>query len=670
MKKICTGLMFFILTAFMAAPPAWAGEPSRFKPSHSYQGFTGLINTPNAEVIPTGRMSFTYSNQLVRQGLGKDSVEDYKVSFGFLPYLEFGGRLVEEHPDGYRDFSFNMKLQVPFLDRVKYLPHLAFGVQDPGGGNPVYNANYVVLSKEIGPVRLSLGWGDGDRTLSGFFGGAEIRVMEWLYLIGEYDSHDTNLGVRLSTPEGLLMGLPVSAEATAKTTLDSNRLDVALTLSMPLGSDHRAEKPLSRPLPALGGEEEAGLAVLKKALVSQGFENVRVGLKGGSTVYVEYENNVFNVNKIDGLGVVLGLAATHAPTNATRFLVVAREMDLPMISVAGSIKEYRAFLSDPAAQMDGAPAADELLTVKQVAGVRALRKDVRFSGSRANASWLKPRLTLHPSLINYVGSDYGMFEYYLSLAPEAQVNLWPGAAVNATWNVPLFGSEKFDSDWWLKRQKPESEMTSLMFMQGLRIAPWLTTLVGAGTFWTNYTAYFAQAYVTPGRGAHRLGLQYVYMDHKKKGRDSLESYLGTYRFYLDRLDLALEGTAGQFIYGDRGWRVDLKKWFGDTFIGLFYKQSTMEARAGGFYISVPLSTRKDMKPTLIQVRPTERWTYELQTKIVEDGERNIIDNRTGVIPGPAHSLKRSYFNHDRMSALYIRAHLLRLRDAYLKYGLD
>ncbi len=78
--------------------------------------------------------------------------------------------------------------------------------------------------------------------MEGVFGGAEIRVFDWLHLLGEYDTKESNFGIRLLTPENLF-NFPVSLGFTAKTSdYDYSEFDLAFMMELPLGFERHEEQ--------------------------------------------------------------------------------------------------------------------------------------------------------------------------------------------------------------------------------------------------------------------------------------------------------------------------------------------------------------------------------------------------------------------------------------------
>ncbi len=139
-----------------------------FSSSLSSQGFTGLINTPNAQVIKEGDASFQFNNQF-DNNLRKYNYntpyrfeENYIAGIGFLPSSEFVGRLVEARGFA-RDLSANIKFQIPY--HHKYFPNIDIGAQDFGGVANFYDNTYIVMDKEFDFLRTSLGYGKAGNNL-------------------------------------------------------------------------------------------------------------------------------------------------------------------------------------------------------------------------------------------------------------------------------------------------------------------------------------------------------------------------------------------------------------------------------------------------------------------------------------------------------------------------
>jgi len=148
----------------------------------SFQGFTGVLNTPSAHVSSEGSIHLLYSDQyerLLRTPRAKRQ-ENYLLSVGLFDFFEVGGRLTELPKIGggfaLRDLSASFKVtSAPLTKGRPYWPVLAAGVQDIGGGSNVIQSRYVVVSEDLWRFRLSAGYGFDSKRMQGGFGGVEFQ---------------------------------------------------------------------------------------------------------------------------------------------------------------------------------------------------------------------------------------------------------------------------------------------------------------------------------------------------------------------------------------------------------------------------------------------------------------------------------------------------------------
>ena len=686
-------LYFIVLPALvLAASVCTAGE---FKNFLSLEGYTGLLNAPNAEVTDEGKVALLYSDQKEKTFRDLTREDSYIFSFGLLPYFELGGRLTDL-PDDRRDLSANFKIKMPFIPEDSYLPDIAFGMQDLGGGAKNFQTKYLVASKEWWRLRFTLGYGFGPDRLDGTFGGLEVKAFDWLYLLGENDAAETNVGVRLVTPE--IGGWPVSLQATAKTSLDNqtDHWEFGIGLQFPLGLDRHSQRPLPEKAAATEAgktagqtgaiklsqtfkhpatktsvpdkveESKASLLTLRERLISGGFQNVQVGTDPEAAILaVEYENSRYNHNELDGLGVVIGIVTDTVSPDFEILQLIVRVKGIRMLQLTAPLADFREFLKDP--EKEG-----QLDATLEITPYESVDKTVSFLPGSGNPSWLKSELILYPALSTLVGTDFSNFDYLLSLKPDLYVNAWKGAVLNARWDVPLDWTQVFDTGQPFDRRKA-SQFERLMLFQALKVTPSLMLNLGAGYVLHDTYGTLNELMWTPGSGKHRFEFKQVYLSNTESVVDEKKNvYLGSYRYYFSPLDLYVIGTAGRFLDQDRGYRLELKRFFGDTAVDVYFKDSKTKddehVQMGGVQISIPLTPRRDMKPRILQVKGDKDWGYSTETKIVAPGEANLLATSIGVNPTPLYNLERVFYNRDRLTEDYIRKHLLRLRDAYLTYG--
>ena len=645
--------------------------------SLSLEGMSGVLNIPNARVSDEGDIQLLYSNQ--RESMWRNKVrrqDNYLLNMGLFNFMELGGRLTEAPSagtgtGGIRDLSANVKLTTAPLTRDRPLwPTLAVGIQDVGGGANLLESRYVVASEDIWRFRLSAGYGFGPSRMKGGFAGGEFRLHDWVTLLGEYDTADTNVGLRVQTPE--LWRTPVHLDLTVKATVSPrpDRVDLAFGVHFPL--DFRKKTPGYDGCADAAEEASTvfppgleGLEVLQDRLKQAGLFDVRVG-EDESELVIEYENILFNHNELDALGVVAGIAAESAPSSFERLRIIIKRKGIRVAALTVPIASYRDFLAQP----------DK---------VEDLKNALKFSSDIADGgavtflpeepSWRLPHtaLILAPGLTTFVGTEVGVFDYLLSLKPEVISNLWPGGVVDARWDIPVSWSDNFDEGKPFRSSRYVSRMDRLMLFQGVQVMSGLKANLGAGMILHDNYGVLNEAVWSPGDGTHRLRMVQGWSrdgvsDH------NLTVYLGSYRYYLAQLDLFLGATAGRFWGQDQGFSTELKRFFGDTAVSAFYKNTTTREgkhwQAAGIQFSFPLTFRKDLHLGPVVVRGPDEWGYAQETTLAVGGQKSndVVSQSLAIDPEPAPSLRHAYDNRDRLNAEYVRAHLKRLRDAWQCFG--
>lgn len=176
------GRCVWLLAALLSA-----GMLTNAEGAPTNMGQTGLVSMPTARVDEEGNW---------RLGLSQFSpFTTFWSSLSPFPRLELGARYtsientigltVEDNYGTFKDKAFDAKLML--LDESRYFPAVSIGAQD-FLGTRVFNAEYVVLSKAVGNLDLSLGYGRA--RIDGYFGGIEYRP-PWaknVSLVYEYDA--------------------------------------------------------------------------------------------------------------------------------------------------------------------------------------------------------------------------------------------------------------------------------------------------------------------------------------------------------------------------------------------------------------------------------------------------------------------------------------------------
>ncbi|MCK4441249.1 MAG: YjbH domain-containing protein [Sulfurovaceae bacterium] len=662
----------------------------------SYQGFSGLWNTPNAKVINEGEGQFVFTNQVDnlhpenKNFRDNKEAENYFLNFGALPNFEFSGRyayIKDNISDSIilSDRTVSAKYELPFSYR--YLPSIAIGMQDIGGAVPNFRTNYIVASSELNDFRFSLGYGSGEKRMEGLFGGVEYQPLSWVQLVADYDGEETHSGIKLSYPLHLL-DKDIEFGLFVKNSYGYNKshFDIGAMIYVPLGiqenkivkssinnksekslgkqrvysqtteaepSDSNSFKSSTNQIVNDNSSNSSAIESVHQKLIAYGFTDIEIS-DIDNLFYLEYENSAFDWNDMDGLGVVLGVMTKYLHKEKNNFIVTIKKSEIPLFSISGSFEKYNEFLNS-------GKYSKNLLHI----GSPIDTKDI--SDIDDNSNRFLPNLILYPDWSLVDGSEYGHLDYIVSLKPELYTTVAKGTQISARWNIPLSWSNNYEDGkvFSYRRRYPLSPQIDNLLLN-MTYKPFTSSMflnsIQAGLFDVDLYGGMYQGLFS--KENHQFKVKIAHFDDQKyeKNRDM---QLISYRYYLDTLDSNFKITYGEYFYGDKGTTLEMKRFFGDTSLSLKLSH-TKDDNIGRFALSFPLTPRKRVNSNLLQVRG-DKFTYNRQKTIVRKGEICYAKPRSAIEINTNFELEKFYLNDDRFSADYIYAHIPRLRSSYLKF---
>lgn len=202
----------------------------------AHPGYSGLISTPNAEVLPQGHLAigFSWVDGPETFLFAPRTNRLYVFTIGILPGLEATLRQTQvigwhdpEAPGVQHAFDrmFSAKYAIPMPGGF---PHVAIGVQDIASGNILagtpgvkpgstqygQSTAYGVLGGSHGRWSWHSGIGISQAFINGPFAGIVYQPLESLSLHGEWDSRSLNWGARAMLPFGLWLHFSVIKQTT------------------------------------------------------------------------------------------------------------------------------------------------------------------------------------------------------------------------------------------------------------------------------------------------------------------------------------------------------------------------------------------------------------------------------------------------------------------------
>ena len=628
----------------------------------SYQGFRGVVNTPNSEVQNEGSFEFLYTNQT--EDTDPSSKEDFRnqkeqmnffLNMGFLPNLDLNfhyayGFDYLKQVEYLSNRVVNAKYQLPFIPKDIF--KMAVGIQDIGGGNTYISSKYAVASKDFNNFRLNVGYAIGEEkgSLDGIFGSMEYQPRSWLYLASEYDTKAWNAVVK-SQYSINLASEKINLGIMAKSSLSYKDIYFGVYANMPFNNKSMVVK------------KDISKISSKLNLKSLNLSNTFYELKN-NMVYYEYENTLYTYNDIDALGMVLGILSNTS--KAEKIRVAIKKSNIIQYIVEINREEYNKFLKDGLYRSN-------LLRFKN--------QSLFTNLSENNSDRFRPTLTLEPHFVFIDGSEYSdVVDYTVALQSEISMRLAKGTILSGRCNIPLVKSENFQKNGifsYRNRNKTDIEIDQLILSQFYKFdtsSPWIN-LLQVGRFDNELDGLSFESAISDTSGKHLLTLKLaklqdnLYKKLDKYSEKEREEKLLAYRYYLEQLDSNLKITAGEFLYGDKGVSLSMQKYFSDTSIRIDLARTEYRSTKNDLLrllVSIPFGTQKRVKTEYFDFQGGD-LVYEKRKTLVGLGERSYVQPHHIKEIENSFGLEEYYLNSNRFHPAYIKRNHQRLRNVFLLF---
>ena len=655
--------MKYLLSLLLLSPFTLGEEAPTLPAFPSFQGFQGVVNTPNAEVLNEGEVQILYTNQVdALENTNPDFRNDkeqrsYFLNIGGLPNMEMSLRYTYANnllndSQYMSDRIFNFKYQLPLIP--KDFATFAVGMQDISGGARKLGSTYGVASKVWRDTRMSLGYAQKREensysygALDGVFGSVEYTPFNWLNVAGEYDTKDWNV-VAKSQYNTKIVGQKLNVGLMGKSSFTYNKLSLGLYASMPFKDDFLPYTQKKQPLLS------HSMSALK---TSMGLNNISSHIED-ETLHFSYENTLYSWNDMDALGMVLGILATH--TQAKTIVVTVKKSNIPQYQVEVDSEDYRLFLEEKYYKPN-------LLKFKDVS---------RYSeGTVEKSDKFRPLLRFKPSFILVDGSEYGDMDYTFSVQAGLSMRVADGLILSGQYNVPLGITDNFDEGGifdYRNRNKTSAMVDQLLlskYFQTNLPNPWIN-LLQVGLFDNELSGVSWESALKDESGKHLFMLKLSYLKdgiYQQMDRYSDSEYreakLLSYQYYIEPLNSNIKVTAGEWLYGDRGASVSLKRYFGDMFMQFDLSKTEHQLRGSNnvarVTLSIPFGPKKRIKTEYIDIDGGD-LVYNRRKTLVSQGELSYAQPLHLSEVDNDFTLERYYLDEGRLHRGYIENNRNRL----------
>lgn len=668
-------------------------------------GFTSALNTPSADVLPSGALGLSLTNnnpEFSRQWPGVGFSGSTVLGFGALPGLELTSRLAYDgDPDCIqfdpscrswtRDVSINGKYQLPI--KLPLDTRLAWGFTDVGGAATNFRQTYGVMTSRWNYLEWSLGYGkptSSHALLNGAFYSATLHLTEQLRFSVEDDHRQRRYGASFVQPlgRGVDLQTTLSRKFAGPNTLQTNQLTVGLRWAFErqaqtLGaSSAGAAAPFEQPSQALTHvaryetlkqalpvKAEATpvlpapvleVAATLKAFADLGFRNISLALTPDQTQWVQAEPVGWRQSRAEAIGAALAawLKTKGEPTDKLWLtLTYLRQPVISLQTTRACAERFR----------DGADECAGQASLRLQSGLDK-PEVAQWLAQNAHSDWLNPRIELGMALRYNLGTEYGLTDHSVGLDTAWEVPLARGLLWQGNYTTPLNHSDDYGQPsgyWYGNRLQRQVQTNLLSYNHPLFKGSWLQV---------------SQGHITPTDAGQQANVNWLspmgrwrvtgivgHYETRQPNQSPVthRPQLGSLRYSVLPGFWALDVTRGQFYNGDQGTRVMSHHWFGDHRL-TFYFRDTQSAdqvtlprtKFAGFEITFPLGPRQASFVGPFSIRGRDQMALSLETKV--GAQDNYITPGYGAVPTLRHGINDA-MDHDRTGVADLWANRYRMR---------
>jgi hypothetical protein len=357
---------------------------------------------------------------------------------------------------------------------------------------------------------------------------------------------------------------------------------------------------------------------IQSALSRHGFENVAV-LPDGIELIVTYENRIYRY-EVRAIREVLQLVAKQV-SHPMSLVLIPQNRGIPITAVMADSNVCRSFIEGKGGEVGILRGIEVTLNVEPY--WRKLKNQPRM-----NSSAMKCDVFVHPQFNVQFGNVYDAIESQINVAPAASTSLWKGMSLSAQWIFPIQNELGYEGDY--------GRPGLLTLNQTFRLP--------SSTFLSGTVGYFSEhryggdlevkKFWMNGRWAATVNAGFTgFAAYLKRvwyySDDTACTYLITGEYRFSKFDFIMKAGYGKFLYGDKGWRFDVFRQFGEAGVG-FFAIRTDAGKNGGFTLSIPIFPSKRLHPGRIRVSPALDfpWSYRykgLATYGIQYETRNSVD---------------------------------------------
>jgi len=389
------------------------------------------------------------------------------------------------------------------------------------------------------------------------------------------------------------------------------------------------------------------ISSFQEYLIHAGLENIQVQLARHQTIWIRYENRRYR-NEVTALGIVFAYAS-ECFSFAEQFIIVPKYRNVPLKYIKVDRDIFQQFINN---EITGTDFIEHLEICYQPVSEKPL---IGYASPNAQSSLLKIDLITSPGVKAQFARPDDPAQLQFNFLTDVSFTMAPGLQFDGQWIIPLYNE--------FQRKEDKHRVGQLLLSQFMRFPSSTFFTLSAGLF--NYGCVGISTQFKRFFWHDRFSLS-ARLDYLKTNslNELLQadlpfgnnlSYLFQAQYHFEQINFKTRLTWGQYLLGDRGWRIDIVRQFHELELGFMGIWNQSLEFLTGMTLKVPFPVSRHPYPGKVRIRPPRFIPWNYRYLPCFDGLiLNVGDNFEDIAHQFSISFIRANINQLKIATKYVK----------------
>lgn len=356
-----------------------------------------------------------------------------------------------------------------------------------------------------------------------------------------------------------------------------------------------------------GGSDGLLESTITRTLVDHGFENVAT-LATDTDVIITYENRLYR-SEIEAVSKIFGLVRDLSIKSFVNLILIPQNRKVPLVSISVNCGVLQDCVDS---QLTSEAFAERINISFEIDDYIRMFEGVK----KLNSSAYKFDYVIAPKFAAELDEFGDPVKLQIGLAPRLETSFGKGSLVKSEYIIPLV-----HRDFKVGDPVDPFRPGIININQTIRFPNSFFFSSTIGLFTQNRFGIDLEMRKYLFNGIVSLGTNFGFTGGARFYNKKYEtSILEDFTWFLDAdvripdYNMSISASYGQYIFQDRGFRIDVSRQFGEVDIGFFVTSTSSDKlgklKGGGFNFSIPIFPSEYSEPAFARVRPDDYFSWE------------------------------------------------------------